>query len=151
MPQIASLTVSSPAIGGEFIPKKYTCDGENISPPLTFKNIPAAAKTLVLILDDPDAPMGTFTHWVIFNINPQTREIKENRTPEKAEIGINDAGKYGYIGPCPPSGIHRYHFKLYALDTFLNLPHGADREQVEKAMTEHVLGNGEMVKTYEKQ
>lgn len=102
---------------GQLIPEKYTCKGANINPELKFENIPANAKSLALVMHDPDAPgPGGFTHWVVYNMPPTTKEIRENSKPPGVEAK-NDADRNGYIGPCPPSGIHRYYFKLYALDT----------------------------------
>ncbi|MGH2644536.1 MAG: YbhB/YbcL family Raf kinase inhibitor-like protein, partial [Chitinophagaceae bacterium] len=118
----------------EEIPAKYTCSGEDINPPLIISGIPAKAKSLAFILDDPDAPNGTFTHWIMWNIYPQTKNIAENSVPRNAIQGENSAGQNKYFGPCPPSGIHHYHFKIYALDTMLSLPGNAHVEQLEKAM-----------------
>jgi len=132
----------------EKIPSKYTCDSENINPPLTFSQVPKEARSLVLIMDDPDAPGGTFTHWVVFNIPPATIAILEDSVPEEALQGLTDFGKVGYGGPCPPSGTHRYFFKLYALDEILNIPEGSKKEEVEKAMEGHVLESVETVGLY---
>lgn len=147
MDKISQISVASPAFtqGGE-IPKKYSCDGEGINPPLSIDDVPAQAKSLVLIVDDPDAPRGIFTHWLLFNINPETRAINENSVP--GEAGINDAGKYEFVGLCPPAGQHRYFFKIFALDANLNLPKGVDRRQLEKAMSTHVVAEGEFMGTY---
>jgi Raf kinase inhibitor-like YbhB/YbcL family protein len=134
------------------IPKKYTCDGEGINPPLVFSDIPSEAKSLVLIMDDPDAPMaGGFVHWVVFNMNPGTSEIGENVKPESGIEGTGSSGKNGYVPPCPPSGTHHYHFKLYALDSELNLNVSAKREDVEKAMEEHIIDRAEIIGLYQKQ
>lgn len=130
------------------VPKKYTCDGENINPPLTIDNIPQETKSLVLIVDDPDAPTGTWNHWLVWNIDPTTREIKEgSRLPNSIE-GTNSSGKIGYEGPCPPSGTHRYFFKVYALSTQLNLATGAKRKDLEKAFENHIIDQGELIGTY---
>ena len=128
---------------GKQIPKKYTCDGEGINPPLSIEGTPKTAKTLVLTVDDPDAPHGTFDHWVVWNIPALTSRIAENSVPGKE--GANSAGQQGYMGPCPPSGTHRYFFKVYALDTELNLGSGAKKRDVEKAMQGHILAKGELL------
>ena len=143
------LEISSPVFpeGGE-IPSKYTCDGDDASPPLAFTGIPEKARSLVLIVDDPDAPAGTWVHWVVWNIPPDTREIPENSVPDGALQGTNDFGKRKYGGPCPPSGTHRYFFKLYALDANLSLPPGATKAQVEGAMNGHVVARAERVGRY---
>ena len=130
------------------IPPKYTCDGEDINPPLSISDIPEDAQSLVLIVDDPDAPMGTFCHWTVWNISPQTSEISENSVPESAVEGKTDFGKTGYGGPCPPSGTHRYFFKVFALDAKLNLPAGASKAEIEKAMEGHILGKAELIGLY---
>lgn len=132
------------------IPSKYTCDGENINPPLEISDVPPGAKSLALICEDPDAPGGTFVHWVVWNINPQTTEIGEGKVPVGASQGTNDFGRSGYSGPCPPGGTHRYFFQLVALDTTLNLPSGATRQDLEKAMGGHILAQAELVGTYQR-
>jgi len=140
---------SSAFANGENIPSKYTCDAEDFSPPLEFSEIPAGAKSLALVMDDPDAPgAGGFVHWVIFNIDPQTFQIDENSVPQNAIQGQNSAGRSSYTGPCPPSGTHRYFFKLYALDAILNLDSSATREDVERAMEEHTLAQAELIGLY---
>ncbi|WP_321430583.1 YbhB/YbcL family Raf kinase inhibitor-like protein [uncultured Methanolobus sp.] len=141
-----TLTLMSPAFENtESIPAKYTCDGENINPELEIADIPAEAVSLLLIMDDPDAPMGTFTHWVVWNI-PADMQIDENSTP--GIEGNNSAGQASYTGPCPPSGTHRYFFKVYALDTELDLESGAERSLVENTMDGHILAYGELMGTY---
>lgn len=127
------------------IPVKYTCDGENINPALEVKGIPSEAVSLLLIMDDPDAPMGTFTHWVVWNIatDPQ---IDENSIP--GVEGKNSADQVSYIGPCPPSGTHIYFFKVYALDAELDLESGSERDIVEDSMDGHVVAYGELMGTY---
>jgi Raf kinase inhibitor-like YbhB/YbcL family protein len=135
-------------------PKKYTCDGEDISPKIDIEGL-KKAKSLVLIMDDPDAPIGTFTHWVMYNIEPTT-VLPENvprglsiSKPIKALHGRNDFGEYGYGGPCPPSGKpHRYFFKIYALDTILDLPPAQMRRHVEEHMKGHIIMQGETMATY---
>lgn len=134
------LNISSPAFeNNAHIPDTYTCKGRNISPPLLIGSIPAAARSLALILEDPDAPSGIFVHWVMWNITPGTKEISENSSPRGSQQGLNDFRKNGYIGPCPPSGTHRYFFRIYALDTLLNLHSAATRKDLEKAMKGHIL------------
>lgn len=139
----------------QFIPAKYTCDGENVSPPLRFMQIPQGAKSLVLIVDDPDAPRGTFDHWVVWNLPPNLKEIKEG-AKELAQLtpvpkqGLNGFQKAFYQGPCPPSGkVHHYHFKLYALSGQLTLPEGSTKQEVEKAMQGLILEKTELVGLYE--
>lgn len=145
---IASLSVTSPAFKDkDSIPAKYTCQGQNVNPPLAIGNIPEGTKSLVLIIEDPDAPGATFNHWVVWNI-PPAGLIEENSAP--GVQGSNSAGKTSYMGPCPPSGSHRYFFKTYALDTMLNIPPGSDKKVVEKAMKDHVLEEGTLVGMYEK-
>ncbi|WP_036224658.1 YbhB/YbcL family Raf kinase inhibitor-like protein [Mesoaciditoga lauensis] len=133
-----------------FIPKKYTCDGEDINPPLEIKSLPQSTESLAIIVDDPDAPMGTFVHWVAWNIQP-TGKIEEN-TMETFARGRNDFGRNSYNGPCPPRGhgIHHYHFKLYALDSFLNLKNGASKKQLEKEMKNHILSSTELIGLYQR-
>ena len=130
------------------IPKKYTCDGEDINPPLKIEEVPKEAKSLVLIVDDPDAPMGTFTHWLLWNIDPKISEIEENSKP--GIEGINDFGKNSYGGPCPPSGTHHYHFKIYALDTLLDLPSSSKKSALEKTIEGHILDFSELIGLYQK-
>lgn len=127
------------------IPSKYTCDGENVNPPLTVENIPENAKSLAIIVEDPDAPAGLFIHWVVWNI-PPAGEIKENT--DWGAGGLNGAKKRGYFGPCPPSGTHRYFFKVYALDKALNLGSFSEKEDLENAMQGHVLSQGELMGLY---
>jgi Raf kinase inhibitor-like YbhB/YbcL family protein len=143
------LLVKSAALGNnERIPVKYTCDGADVNPPVTIDGVPEEAKTLVLIVDDPDA-MGTFTHWVVWNIPATTRRIEENTTPGKE--GISSYGKHSYGGPCPPTGTHRYFFKVYALDTELDLKLSSTKRDVAKAMEGHVLAEGELLGLYSRQ
>lgn len=132
----------------EQIPEEYTCDGANISPPLTVADVPGKARSLVLTVDDPDAPAGTWTHWLVWNIDPNTQEILEDTTPDEGVVGVNDFKKVEYGGPCPPSGTHRYVFKVYALDVMLDLEEGADRGELEEAMEDHVLDSAELVGLY---
>jgi Raf kinase inhibitor-like YbhB/YbcL family protein len=132
---------------GANIPSKFTCDGADTSPPLQIADIPSGAKSLALIVDDPDAPSGLFTHWIVWNMTPQTSAIGEGSTPNGVQ-GTNDFGKSGYGGPCPPSGTHRYYFKIFALDRELNLPFGAKRGQLDAAMKSHVVAQGELMGRY---
>ena len=148
------IVLTSPAFKeGERIPKKYTCDGSDISPALDWNSVPAQTKGLALIADDPDAPMGTWVHWVIFNIPPTLTGLPENvpakdSLPDGTLQGKNDFRNYGYGGPCPPGGTHRYFFKLYALDTMLKLPAGSKKSDVVKAMQGHVLAEGALMGRY---
>jgi Raf kinase inhibitor-like YbhB/YbcL family protein len=132
---------------GASIPSKFTCDGAGTSPPLQIAEVPPGAKSLALIVDDPDAPSGLFTHWMVWNISPQTNAIAEGSTP-KGVHGTNDFGKSGYGAPCPPSGTHRYYFKIFALDRDLDLPSGARRNQLDVAMKRHVVAQGELMGRY---
>jgi len=142
------LNISSSAFqpGGD-IPKKYTCEGENISPPLHIGGTPEKAKSLALIVDDPDAPGGTFVHWIAWNI-PIMHHIDEEELP--GDQGVNDFGEMGYGGPCPPSGTHRYYFKVYALDDLLDLDEGSTKQALESAMDGHILAFGELMGRYRK-
>ena len=144
----AKMKITSSAFqeGGN-IPSKFTCDGENVSPPLQITGVPAEAKSLALIADDPDAPGGLFTHWLVWNIPPQTNSMAEGSTP-KGVHGTNDFGKSGYGAPCPPSGMHRYYFKVFALDRELDLHSGAKRSQLDAAMKGHVIAQGELIGRY---
>jgi Raf kinase inhibitor-like YbhB/YbcL family protein len=132
---------------GGNIPSKFTCDGSDTSPPLQITGVPSEAKSLVLIVDDPDAPGGLFTHWLIWNIPPQTNSISEGNAP-KGVYGTNDFGKPSYKGPCPPPGSHRYSFKIYALDRELDLRGGAKRSQLDAAMKGHIVAQGVLVGRY---
>jgi Raf kinase inhibitor-like YbhB/YbcL family protein len=132
----------------QFIPSKYACEGEDINPPLSISDVPAGAKSLALIMDDPDAPMATWVHWLVWNINIATTEILENTVPQGAVEGDTSWNRPGYGGPCPPSGTHRYFFKLYALDTTLDLVSGADKSQLEAAMEGHIVAQAEFIGLY---
>jgi Raf kinase inhibitor-like YbhB/YbcL family protein len=144
----ARMKITSSAFqDGGNIPSKFTCDGSDTSPPLQITSVPVEAKTLVLVADDPDAPGRLFTHWLVWNIPPQTNSIAEGSAP-KGVHGTNDFGKSGYGGPCPPSGTHRYSFKVFALDRELALPSGAKRGQVDAAMKGHVIAQGELMGRY---
>ena len=138
------LTIESPAFEhGKLIPRKYSCDGQDINPPLTIEGIPKEAKTLVLAVDDPDASSGTFDHWIVWNIPASTSKVGENTVP--GIEGMNSAMQRGYMGPCPPSGTHRYFFKVYALETELNLGVSSKKKDLEKAMQGHILAKGELL------
>ncbi|MBU0469901.1 MAG: YbhB/YbcL family Raf kinase inhibitor-like protein [Nanoarchaeota archaeon] len=141
--------LSSAFDDGDEIPIKYTCDDEDISPPLEFSDIPEEAKSLVLILDDPDAPKETWTHWLVFNIPVNATEVDEGKEP-KGTAGENSWGKLGYGGPCPPDGEHKYIFKLFALDLKLDLPEGSNKNDVEAAMEGHILEKAELIGKYER-
>jgi Raf kinase inhibitor-like YbhB/YbcL family protein len=151
-PVSASLKVTSGAFfdGGK-IPKKYTCDNFNVSPPLRIENLPKSVKSLALIVDDPDAPGRTWTHWLLWNIDPKTTEIRENSVPHNAVQGTTDFGSAKYGGPCPPSGAHRYYFQAYALDAALSLPSSATRAAVEKAIAGHIIAKGSLMGTYSRE
>lgn len=151
-----SLKITSAAFGeGGLIPRKHTCDGQNVSPPLAWAGVPAAAKTLALIADDPDAPGGTWVHWVVYNLPASTVELPE-ATPPDAEVegggrqGRNDFRRIGYGGPCPPSGTHRYFFKLYALDAVLDLGPGATKAELLKAMQGRILAEAQIIGNYKR-
>jgi Raf kinase inhibitor-like YbhB/YbcL family protein len=139
---------------GETIPKKYTADGANVSPPLQWKGVPQETKSLVLVCEDPDAPRKTWVHWVLFNLSRDVTELPEDVPPQEelsngAKQGKNDFGKIGYGGPAPPPGKpHRYFFKLYGLDTVVALPAGATKDNVQAAMKAHILAQGQLMGTY---
>lgn len=139
----------------DLIPAKYTCDGEDLSPALSWDAPPAGTQSFVLIVDDPDAPMGTFVHWVLYNLPPDLQHLPEqttaNNLPQGALQGKNDFKRMDYGGPCPPSGTHRYFFKLYAIDQVLSLPAGATKAQVLQAIEGHVLASSELVGRYSRQ
>lgn len=146
------LKISSPLFNeGDAIPEKYTCKGEGVNPELDITGVPSEAKSLALIMHDPDAPReGGFTHWVVVSMGAQTTKIAENSVPADAVEGLNGAGKPGYTAPCPPSGTHRYFFYLYALDTVLKLPEDADKAKLEQAMEGHVVEKAELMGTVAK-
>ena len=138
------LVVKTPAFeNNKLIPAKYTCDGDNVNPPLTIEDVPAE---MVLIIDDPDASAGTWNHWLVWNISPATRKIEENTVP--GTEGITTYRRHAYGGPCPPSGTHRYFFKVYALDMELDLNPNSRENDVEKAMEGHTLAKGELLGLY---
>ena len=138
---------------GGMIPARYTCDGDDVSPPLAWEGLPEATRSIALIADDPDAPMGTWVHWVMWNVPAETKALAENIRPEPelpdgSRQGITDFGRPGYGGPCPPGGTHRYYFKVYALDTTLDLPSGTRKADLLKAMDGHVLAEGQLMGRY---
>lgn len=141
-----SMKIESPAFKeGGMIPEKYTCDGENISPPVNWSNIPRDTRYLAIIMDDPDAPSGDFVHWIIYNISAETHGLQEGITstrnlPDSAMLGTNSYHSISYMGPCPPSGTHRYQLKLYALDTILQMDSGANKGELLEAMEGHIIG-----------
>lgn len=149
-----AISVSSAAFEeGGAIPSQYTCDGADMSPALAWEGILGGAKSIAVICDDPDAPMGTWVHWVMWNIAPDARGLPERVAPEPtlpdgARQGISDFGRPGYGGPCPPSGTHRYYFKVYALDTMLDLPSSTKKADLLKAMDGHVLAEGQLMGKY---
>lgn len=145
------MTISSPAFADNSpIPARYTCDDQDISPALTFAEAPQNTQSLALMIDDPDSPSGSFIHWLIWNINPQTAQIDENSRPPEATEGQSSFGKTGYGGPCPHAGTHRYIFKLYALDAKLNLSSSADKKQFEQAVQNHILAQSELIGLYQR-
>ena len=149
------LTSSAFKEGGA-IPAKYTADARDLSPPLKWSGVPAGAKSLVLIVDDPDAPVGTWVHWVLYDLPPATSDLPEDQPkgqylPGNARQGLNDFKRLGYGGPSPPPGkAHRYFFKLYALDTLLDLKPGLSKKDIERAMEGHILSQGQLMGTYKR-
>jgi len=149
-----SFELTSPAFSqGEPIPEKYSCKGEDISPPLAWGDPPQGTQSFVLIVDDPDAPVGTWDHWILFNIPANTRGLEENlpitgANPGWILVGNNSWGRADYGGPCPPSGTHRYFFKLYAVDTTLSMQSGASKGQVLGALDGHILAQAELMGTF---
>ena len=135
---------------GGTIPEKFSKNGQNVSPELRIEGAPAEAKSLVLIADDPDAPVGLFTHWLAWNIDPKTTDISEGSAPSGAVQGKNDFGEASYGGPQPPSGTHRYYFKVFALDRALDLKAGANRKDLDAAMKGHVIAEGQLMGRYSK-
>jgi len=140
---------------GGMIPRRYTCDGEDVSPPLAWTGVPEGTKTIALIGDDPDAPMGTWVHWVLFNLPANIKELAEAVPADKellsgAKQGRNDFRRIGYGGPCPPGGTHRYFFRLYALDSGLDLAAGASKADLLKAIQGHVLAEGQLMGKYKR-
>ena len=148
-----AMTIQSNAFKeGELIPQKFTCDGQDISPALNWQDAPPNTATFALIFDDPDAPMGTWDHWILYNLPASTTALPENiRTlPSGTLEGLNSWAKRGYGGPCPPDKLHRYYFKLYALDKPLNLPPGVSKKELEEAMQPHLLEKAVLMGTYDR-
>jgi Raf kinase inhibitor-like YbhB/YbcL family protein len=145
------LTLTSPAFepGGRLL-RKFTCEGPGISPPLEIGNVPEGTRSLALIVEDPDAPMGNWVHWVVWNIHPRTHILPEGRVPRGARQGMSDFRSQSYGGPCPPDGEHRYFFRLYALDTRLKLERDTDKDGLIKAMEGHILEQAELMGRYER-
>jgi len=133
-----------------FIPSKHTCEGQEINPPLEFRDVPEDTKSLVLIVDDPDAPMKTWVHWTIWNIDAKTTQILQNSCPKGAVEGITSFGRTGYGGPCPPSGTHRYFFKLFALDKMLDLSPNSHVRDIESTIEGHIIRKAELIGLYKK-
>ena len=152
-PAVPFALTSTAFAEGEPIPSKYTCDGEDISPPLQWRDVPEGTRSFALIADDPDAPRGTWDHWLLYNLPAEARNLPEG-VPAEAELsdgsrhGQNSWSRLGYGGPCPPSGTHRYFFKLYALDTLLELDAGASKERLSQAMEGHVLAEAVLMGVY---
>ena len=143
------MKLSSPVFeDNKFIPSKYTCDGENINPSLKISEVPEEAKSLVLIVDDPDAPIGIWDHWILWDISPSISIIRENSIPKGSVQGENSFGKKSYGGPCPPGGTHRYFFNLYALDKILELSDRTTKKELEKEMKNHILDKTELIGLY---
>lgn len=151
-PSDLSITLTSPSFAnGESIPAQFTCTGDNLSPELNWTEPPAGTQSLALIVDDPDAPSGTWVHWVLYNLPAQARGLAEGYTPESgATAGKNSSGRSSYAGPCPPSGQHRYYFKLYALNTILEADASLDKSGLLKLMEGHILGEGQLMGVYQK-
>jgi len=146
---VVAMKITSPDFSeGEMIPARFTCDGANVSPRLDIAGVPAGARSLVLIVDDPDAPAGTWNHWLLWNIDPATKKIAGGSVPTGAIQGRSDFGQERYIGPSPPSGTHRYFFRLLALDAKLDLPAGAGRAALDTALRGHVLMKAELLGRY---
>lgn len=144
---------SSAFKNNEAIPEKYTCDGEEINPSLTFSDVPQTAQSLALTMTDPDAPSGEWVHWVVWNINPKTSEVAEGSIPDngiQGQTSANEGGGpvYGYGGPCPPSGTHRYVFRLYALDSMMDIDIETGVNELKEAMRGHIIAESELIGTY---
>lgn len=151
------IQITSPAFKNqEMIPAKYTCDGQNISPPLEFTNIPEDTRTLALIVEDPDAPMGTFTHWITYNMPPDIAELPEALPDDEtlmngARQGINDFDRIGYGGPCPPKGTHRYYFRIYALNAVIDSTSMVNKQDIWEKMQGQIITAGELMGKYKRQ
>lgn len=154
--KMAIVITSSAFKEAGMIPPKYTCDGQNISPPLNWQQTPQGVKSFALISDDPDAPVGTWVHWVMWNIPAEVNGLPEGvqpikELPDGSKQGISDFHRPGYGGPCPPSGTHRYYFKIYALDTKLDLPDNSTKQSLLAAMKGHILAEGSLMGKYKRQ
>jgi hypothetical protein len=153
---VMTIKVTSSAFAeGGLIPAQYTCDGDDLSPPLRWEAVPEGTQSIALIADDPDAPSGTFVHWVLYNLPGDVNELPENvpedkTLPNGASQGMNDFRRIGYGGPCPPSGTHRYFFKIYALDGKTSLPPGESKARLLKAMEGHILAQGQIMGKYKR-
>jgi Raf kinase inhibitor-like YbhB/YbcL family protein len=132
------------------IPPQYTCDGKGYNPPITFHEIPEETVSLILFMEDPDAPGNVFTHWLLYNMPKEIVQIEENQTPSHTKEGMNSIGTIGYVAPCPPSNTHRYIFTLFALNTFLDLPNGSSKEQIEESMKNHIITTAKLTGIYSK-
>ena len=152
-----NLQVESSAFpAGDTIPERYPCDGDDVSPPVSWSELPSGTETLVLIVDDPDAPVGTWVHWLLFNIPSGIRGLEEAVPPTPVVEGLGVQGnngwrRLGYGGPCPPSGTHRYYFKVYALDTELDLASSSTKKDLLKAMEGHILAEGQLMGKYKRE
>lgn len=145
------MRISSPAFrDGDFIPPKYTCDGKDVNPELHIENVPASAKSLAILVDDPDSPSGNWLHWSVWNITPSTKVIAENSVPQGSVEGETDFSEVGYGGPCPGSGEHEYRFIVYALDVTLTLPPGSVRIAIEQAIEGHVIASTALTGRYQR-
>jgi Raf kinase inhibitor-like YbhB/YbcL family protein len=156
-PTSRTIQLTSPAfVHGDVIPRVHTCDGDDVSPPLTWSGVPVERRSFALICDDPDAPRGTWVHWVLYNLPGESVELSQGvpptpELPSGGRQGRNDSGDIGYSGPCPPPGKpHRYYFRLYALDIMLTLPHSVSRAELDRAMTDHILAQGTLMGTYQR-
>jgi Raf kinase inhibitor-like YbhB/YbcL family protein len=144
-----SITVSSPAFGeGQPIPQRFSCRGDNVSPPLAWAGTPGSTQEIALVMDDPDAPRGTYTHWIIFGLSRETSELGGGMIPAGAKQAENSAGQAEYTGPCPPSGTHHYRFTVYALDEPLSLPDGAGTEDALTEIGEQAIARGRLTGTF---
>ena len=144
-----TISVTSSAFqDGQPIPARFTCDGDNVSPPLAWQGVPSNAKAVALVVDDPDAPRGTFVHWVLLDLTPSTTSLTEHSTPSDATQANNSRGNASYFGPCPPSGTHHYRFTIYALSSPTGLPTGADLTQALKAINASTIARGRLTGTY---
>jgi Raf kinase inhibitor-like YbhB/YbcL family protein len=148
---VGGLKISSPAFkNGGKIPREYTCDGKNVNPPFRIENVPSTAKSLALVFDDIDAPRGTYVHWIVWNIDPGLKEMRENSVPEGGVQGVNDFKRRNYGGPCPPGRAHKYVLKIYGLDTLLNLNPNSTKKDLEKAMEGHIISRAQVTGLYKR-